>query len=61
VRPWTEAIAAMAGEKPTEEREIKIDGGNALREGVVPSIDCYNVGKGSFPVLELLFMVGLKG
>jgi hypothetical protein len=24
VRPWTEAIAAMAGERPTEEREIKI-------------------------------------
>jgi hypothetical protein len=24
VRPWTEALAAMAGESPTEEREIKI-------------------------------------
>ncbi|MGQ0685919.1 hypothetical protein [Bradyrhizobium sp.] len=24
VRPWTEAVAAMAGERPTEEREIKI-------------------------------------
>ena len=24
VRPWTEALAAMAGESPTEEREIEI-------------------------------------
>jgi hypothetical protein len=24
VRPWTEALAAMAGESPTEERDIKI-------------------------------------
>jgi hypothetical protein len=24
VRPWTEALSAMAGERPTEEREIKI-------------------------------------